>query len=114
MKIKEIKKLRENLGFTHIVLLGIKEDGTHELSTHGKTITNANEAAILGNKVKEFIGWPPEFCKSKPLERVCGNCDYLQENRIRFDCSETKCMVAPQTIERKKDDRACEKFEPKL
>jgi len=73
IKIKEAKKIREKFEFSHLLLLGVDEDGTQHIATHGKSKTNAEEAATMGNQLKKKLGWPAKDCNTKPLERKCSN-----------------------------------------
>lgn len=50
IKIKEAKQIREKFEFTHLVILGISEDGAQHVATHGKTVLQAKEAAAMGNR----------------------------------------------------------------
>ena len=70
--------LREELGFTHLVIFGVQPDGTQQVATHGASEKEAHEAAIAGNKLKGALGWPEDLRKDKPLARVCENCAYFK------------------------------------
>lgn len=119
IKISKAKEIRENLNLTHLVILGITEDGQQHVATHGKSVLHAKQAAKLGNDLKKNIGWPDELCSSKPLERICGNCSYWKMGYHRpgdvikenFD---GKCMIEPSSVSRFEKDIACRSFEPKL
>lgn len=117
IKIKEAKQIREKFEFTHLVILGISEDGAQHVATHGKTVLQAKEAAAMGNRLKREMRWPEEFCNTDPLERKCENCSYWQRKKI--DHSERipenwsgKCMLYPETVLRYDKDRGCTHFEP--
>lgn len=115
--IKEAKQLREKLGYTHLVILGISSDCTQHVTTHGKTSVQAKEAANMGNNLKKYLEWPLNLCNSKPLERICSNCDFWQRGYHRpGDVIQSnmhgKCMFTPETIKRYEQDRACGNFEP--
>ena len=119
ISIKEAKQLREKLGLTHLVILGVSDDGKQHVATHGKSIVQAKEAANMGNNLKKEIGWPSSLCHSQPLERKCENCSYWQ--RKRLDHSERipenwpgRCMFNPEPIIRYAEDRACVNFEPNV
>lgn len=117
IKIKEIKQIREQFDFTHVVILGISRDGSQHVATHGETIVQAKEAATMGNQLKRQLKWPEEFCNSIPLERKCENCSYWKRKKI--DHSERipenwsgKCMLNPDPSLRHDKDIACRNFEP--
>lgn len=113
--IKETKEFREKFNLTHIVILGISEDGSQHVSTHGKTESNAKEAAKLGNELKEKLNWPKNLCNSKPLSRICENCSFYKypSHRDITYGDEGKCMVEPKQITRNRNAIACKFFEPK-
>jgi hypothetical protein len=119
ISIKEVKKLRENFGFTHLVILGISNDGEQHVATHGKTVTQSKEAANMGTRLKKVLGWPANLCYTKPLERICAHCDYWQRGYHHpGDVIESnmhgKCMFKPEPIKRYEEDRACGEFEPSV
>ena len=114
--IKRIKQLREEYGFTHLVILGIGADGQH-VATHGKTQKHANEAANMGNHLKRELSWPAEMCNAKPLERKCENCSFWQRKKLdhSYRIPENwpgKCMFKPDPLVRYEQDIACGNFEP--
>ena len=80
---------------------------------------NAKEAAEAGNKLKTYLGWPENLCKSKPIKRICQNCEYWQADyhtpgAVWQDTTKGKCMFGIQPVVRYEDDRACNNFEPKI
>lgn len=116
--IKKAKQIRVELGLTHLVIFGITPDGIQHVATHGDSKLNANEAANAGNKLKKELGWPLDLCNSKPIERICENCEYWQRNEIHY--SERipkpwpgKCLWLPQKIERYDKDIACCNLSPR-
>ena len=115
--IKDTKKIREKLKLTHIVIFGISEGGKQHVSTHGKTKTDAIQAAEAGNKLKAHLGWPENMCNSKPLERICGNCSFWRYDEIGRETRipenwPGKCHLEPYIIKRHEKNIACSKFEP--
>lgn len=109
VSIKEAKKIRESLGFTHLIIFGKDKEGVQHIVTHGETVVDAKEAAGAGNELKKFLKWPEELCSAKPMERLCKNCSYFQQEK----CVDGKCMYAPKSVRREREDRACGMFEPK-
>lgn len=105
--IGEMKQLREKHKFTHLVLIGIHEDNSQQIATHGLTAKQAEEASKLGNNLKKHLGWSEEMCNATPLKRECGNCEYFQERPHG-----SFCMYRPMTITRGKTDRGCLHFTP--
>lgn len=115
--IKEVKQLREKHGFTHVVILGLDGDGSQHIATYGKSSANSKQAADLGNQIKRALHWPSVKCNEKPLERICGNCDYWQRGYHRpgdviEDNKNGKCMFNPAPIIRFEKDIACGQFLP--
>jgi hypothetical protein len=119
ISIKEVKQLRENFGFTHLVIFGISNDGKQHVATHGKTAVQAKEAAFMGNNLKKDLGWPSNLCNSKPLERICEYCSYWQRGYhspgdVIQSNMHGKCLFSPEPIKRFEQDRACINFEPSV
>lgn len=56
IKIREAKRVREELKLTHIIIYGVDEEGIFQMVTHGKTEKDAKQAAIAGNKLKKCLG----------------------------------------------------------
>ena len=115
IKISDIKKIRENLGMTHIVIFAIDNKNYYHVATHGDTKRHSAEAADAGNYLKKQLGFPIEDCKSVPLNRVCDNCDYWKRNHHPgYPIEEYGyCYYEIKPLPRKENDRACNKFEPK-
>lgn len=117
--IKEAKRIREELGLTHIVIFGVNAEGQQHVATHGETRQNAREAAKAGNKLKAALGWPEDLCKAQPLERICKNCAYYKPdygmwcfNGWSGDGSRGDCLVEPKT-QRVGAESGCRYFEPR-
>ncbi len=108
--IKKVKQIREDLNLTNIVIFGIDENLGQYVFSHGKTTADARRSAAFANHMRNFLKWPENMCNSKPIERICENCDYLRWNE-KGDVS--ACMYEPQIIMRRPKDRACSHFEPK-
>jgi hypothetical protein len=123
IEISMVKKWREAIGATHIVVFAVDENNGGEqcVATHGETEKNAREAATAGNNLKSHLGWPTKSCKDEPLERICKNCTYFEVDRgihcfngWTGDGSRGCCLVypgeqRPQTLATRK----CSLFEPK-
>lgn len=75
ISIKETKKIREQLGLTHLVIFGIDDGNTYHVATHGKTEKHARESAKAGNHLKKILKFPDHLCDDLPLQRVCANCN---------------------------------------
>ena len=117
--IKQARQIREALGLTHLVIFGVTADDHQHVATHGKSRIHAKEAARAGNNLKTSLDWPAEFCNSKPLERICGKCDFWQRGYHRpgepipekwSGC----CMHEPNKVQRYDTDIACSQFDPCL
>ena len=115
--IKKAKQIRENLGFSHLVIFGITPDGEQHIATHGDSKSNAKEAATAGNNLKKSLGWPPHLCNSTPLSRICEHCSFWQAHfhrpgdRIPNNAI-GDCMFNPNRNERCSQDIACIHFDP--
>ena len=115
--IAKAKEIREQLDATHLVIYAIGDDGKACVATHGKTRKDAERSAEMGNELKKSLGWPDEFYKSKPVERICENCVYWKAdwgihcfNGWSGDGSEGHCHLEPVRIGKRKDD-FCRHFE---
>ena len=118
--IKEIKRIREELNFTHIVIFGVDANNKQYVATHGLTAKNAKEAAEAGNKLKSVLGWPEALCNDKPLERICKNCNWYEPDYGIFcangwtrDGSDGYCLLEPEKIPTKANSK-CSFFEPRI
>lgn len=83
--IRRMAELREELDVKQLILISVKEDGTINVATHGKSEKDAIEAAEAGNKLKEHLGFPENMCNSKPVPRECYYCDYYKEPPGSFE-----------------------------
>lgn len=114
IKIKDVKRIREELGLSHLVILGINKEGQH-VATHGKSKLDAKQAAEMGNHLKkEWLHWPKDLCEDKPIDRICGNCEFYKYPDVRDVTygGSGKCYTEPKVINRNPNDRGCNKFEP--
>ena len=116
--IKKAKKIREDLGYSIVVILGISQDGTQNVLTHGKTVGDSKRAASMGNKLKKKLNWPDKLCNAIPLKRICGNCSYWQAEyhhpgSLIKENRNGDCMFTPDKMGRYEKDRACMSMEPK-
>lgn len=117
ISVKEVKKIREQLGLTHIVIFGVSEGGIQHIATHGESKVNAEEAARAGNKLKKSLEWPEGLCKSKPMERICKYCEFWQQEYHRpgdriLDNPVGDCLNNPEKVKRYEKDIACAKLSP--
>jgi hypothetical protein len=117
--IQTVKEIREQLGLTHVVILGLEPDGTQHVATHGETEAQARQAAEAGNKLKASLGWPESLCKSKPVARQCANCVFFRPdygihcvNGWSGDGSRGDCLVEPG-VRRVAKEHSCMHFSPK-
>lgn len=54
-------------GLDVAILLGwCQENNLQHVVTWGRTADMCDSAALMGNKVKELAGWPPEECNAEP------------------------------------------------
>ncbi len=119
ISIKQVKQIREDLRLTHLVIYGLSSDGAQHIATHGKSTADAKHAAEMGNEIKQFLNWPENMCKAKPLPRICENCEFWQRKQISH--SERipenwpgKCMYNPEPIIRYAQDISCGNFTPNV
>lgn len=110
--VKRAKELREEFGFTHLIIFGVDKEGNQHLATHGNNKINAEESAKAGNIIKENLGWPKDLCNSKPLERICNNCDFWEPLPISTSLPipehrKGQCTIIPGKVSRLHDDPAC-------
>ena len=111
--IAQAKKIREELGLSHLVIFGITPDGYYHVATHGETRRNAEEAAKAGNNLKTALGFPQEKCQSKPVERKCSNCEFFNQHHGCTGWLTTgDCCLQNVKLE-KRVDEFCKKFIPK-
>jgi hypothetical protein len=118
--IARVKRWREEIGATHLVVFAVDKDGQQVVATHGQTERNAKEAAKAGNKLKSALGWPETLCHANPLERICKNCTFYKPdygihcfNGWSGDGSRGRCLATPThpPLTTSADDK-CAQFEP--
>lgn len=119
MKISDVKRIREDIGASHVVVFAIV-NGRSCVASHGRTEGEADEAATLANMLKRELEWPEELCNSKPIERICDNCAFFNCDNGRsyangFEpASSGDCLVEPKRSRRGRTEHACRYFEPKI
>lgn len=121
IKIAQVKKFRELLGMTHLIVFAVDSEGRQYVATHGKTQQHAKEAADTGNKLKLALGWPESLCNCKPLPRIHKNCAYYKPdygiwcmNGWSGDGSSGYCYLETKKTHVVGDEIACRHFEPKV
>lgn len=62
--IKAAKEIANKFGFTHIIIFAYNPDLQH-ITTYGKSVEACDEAAVFGNKIKDFLEWP-ESLRAEP------------------------------------------------
>jgi hypothetical protein len=119
IKISEVKRIREELELQQVIIIGIAQDGTEHVATHGKSPGDAKMATEAAGEVKRILlKWPKEFCDVKPLERICENCEFWERGHIDHSMRipehwPGKCCLAPEKVARFEKDIACGQFSPK-
>ena len=63
--IQAAKDVAHKYGLTHAILVGWDGKRTHVV-TYGKTLEQCEQAAIGGNKIKRWLGFPEEMCNAVP------------------------------------------------
>ncbi len=113
ISIKKAKEIREELGLTHLVIFGIDNDGDQYVVTHGESKYHARQAAAMGNNLRQNLGWHEKYCHEKPLERICGNCEFVNDSVSGSGAHWYSCIfeVTPVSVESSR--KACGNFEPK-
>jgi hypothetical protein len=67
MPIKAAKEVADLYGQDQVILLSFdKETGLTHVVTYGKTVADCEQAAIGGNRIKEFLGFDASQCRSTP------------------------------------------------
>lgn len=74
--IAAAKRIAQEYGIDQVVILGrIPEsapgigDGSEYVTTYGRTIQHCTIAAMMGNKLKRVLGWPPDRGEDKPARQ---------------------------------------------
>ncbi len=117
--VSKAKFLRESLDLTHIVIFGLDRDGVQHVATHGESVEQAEEAAAMGNNLKQSLGWPKDLCNSVPVERICKNCIYYKAdygswcfNGWSKDGKDGFCSVYPDFTYKRQEKETCLHFTP--
>ncbi len=67
VKIEYAKKLAKDLGYSEVIIYAYdKETDIESVTTYGVTKEDCEDAAEIGNDIKRLMGWPKEFCNTKP------------------------------------------------
>jgi len=67
LPIKAAKEVSKKYNQDQVILVTFdRTDGLTHVVTYGKTLKDCEEAAIGGNLIKKFIGFPENLCNSKP------------------------------------------------
>lgn len=112
ISIAKAKSIREELGLQVLVLIGVDAEGRQHVATHGKTRTDAVNAAVAGNRLKAAMGWPAHMCEAKPVERICANCAFWRADSRSISGTRGHCHLYPNTVG-KAADSTCAQFEPR-
>jgi hypothetical protein len=56
--ISELQEIATRHGYTHIVMLSLKPGNFQFVATFGETIEQSDQAAQMGNRLKDLLGWP--------------------------------------------------------
>jgi hypothetical protein len=59
--IRALKKIAEENGFTHLVLFAMTPDRMQHIGSWGTTAQADQEAAQIGNNLKDALGWDPKY-----------------------------------------------------
>lgn len=115
--IKEVKKIREQLNLSQIIIFGVDKYGREHVATHGRSKKDAIKIAEMGNSLKKKLKWPENLCDAEPLKRICGNCSFWQNSYCRPQGENSnigKCMYRPGVEKRLEEDIACIHMEPNI
>lgn len=67
IKISQAMKLARDCKLNKILILGISEEGEQTVVTFGETLEDSVKISELGNWFKKQLGWPEDYCDSKPV-----------------------------------------------
>jgi len=77
--IKAAKDVAHKYGLSQVVVVGWDGKLTHVV-TYGTTLEQCEQAAIGGNKIKRWLGFPEQMCDAMPA-RVKRSKKNNKENR---------------------------------
>ena len=116
--VSYVKKIREEIGASHLIIFAVSPDGANHVATHGESPRNARQAAVFGNKLKKELGFPADLCRSTTIERICKKCSYWKPdygtwcfNGWTGDGTQGHCHLEPTPIS-KPADSICSHFMP--
>lgn len=84
--IKEAKGLAKDYNLTHVIIYGFDQNNNvQHVVTYGKSLDQCDQAAKLGNMMKEGLGFPKSLCKSEPsrVQKLLRKIEKL-EKTIQF------------------------------
>lgn len=109
----------EGLGARAVVIFALDDQGNQHVATHGRSRSDAREAAKAGNRLKEALQWPASLLTAEPVPRLCKNYDFFTEDWGVFtatgwtgDGSSGRCDHLPAG-KMTRADRFCSFFVPK-
>lgn len=80
LPISALKKLAKEFDKDQVIVLAWdKTTGVTHVTTYGKSIVDCEQAAIGGNRIKAFMGWPPEDCNAIPKRIMKRNAKAAKE-----------------------------------
>lgn len=68
VSIAAARRLAEECGMSQVAVVGWDpKTGRTWVATYGKSLTDCEQAAMLGNKIKhQVLDWPEERCQAEP------------------------------------------------
>ena len=61
------KRIAEDLGYSQVIIHGFDgKTGMQCVTTYGKSLKDCKNAADGGNKLKQLLKWPEEYCNAQP------------------------------------------------
>jgi hypothetical protein len=116
--IASVKRYREQLGATQLIVFALDAEGGQHVATHGLSGAESKQAAQLGDQLKRLLQWP-EPVSTEPLVRQCRNCSFYKRSKpalAMYGPSSTtdygQCLVEPKLVERLGHDHCCRHFDP--
>ena len=98
--IKAAREFAASQGLSQIIVLGWDGKLTHVV-TYGKTLEDCDQAALVGNRIKEFLGWP------KDLSAEPSRVQRLKDQLRRAELERAQALALVEVLGRVTPFAAC-------
>lgn len=98
--IKEAKNLAKEYDLTHVIIYCFDQNNNiQHVVTYGKSLDQCDQAAKLGNMMKEGLGFPKSLCKDEPsrVEKLKSELSILHDHLEKVHHCNCEISGIPET-----------------